>query len=69
MAAPDAARIADGVGVPRAATVAPASVLPMFGLPDAGLLLILGVDHLLDMGRSGTDGIAAAVVVLYVRPG
>ena len=43
----------------------------MFGLPDAGLLLILGVDHLLDMGRSGTNaignGIATAVVARYAR--
>ncbi len=60
-------------GVPRAATVALASVLPLFGLPDGGLLLILGVDHLLDMGRSGTNaignGIATAVVARYARPG
>lgn len=60
-------------GVPRAATVALASVLPLFGLPSSGLLLILGVDHLLDMGRSGTNaignGIAAAVVARYARPG
>ncbi len=60
-------------GVPRAAIVALASVLPAFGLPDAGLLLILGVDHLLDMGRSGTNvignALATAVVARYAGEG
>jgi len=56
-------------GVPRAAIVALAAVMPAFGLPDAGLLLILGVDHLLDMGRTATNvvgnAIATAVVARY----
>lgn len=59
-------------GVPRAAIVALAAVLPAFGLPDAGLLLILGVDHLLDMGRTATNvvgnAIATAVVARRTEP-
>ncbi|MGI4748538.1 MAG: dicarboxylate/amino acid:cation symporter [Janthinobacterium lividum] len=59
-------------GVPRAAIVALAAVMPAFGLPDAGLLLILGVDHLLDMGRTATNvvgnAIATAVVARRTEP-
>ena len=31
-------------GVPRASLVVVAAVLPMFNLPEAGVLLILGID-------------------------
>ncbi len=60
-------------GVPRAAIVSLAAVMPTFGLPDAGLLLILGVDHLLDMGRTATNvignALATAVVARRVEGG
>lgn len=53
-------------GVPRGSLVVVAAVLPMFGLPEAGILLIMGVDQIMDMARTGTNvlgnGIAAAVV-------
>ena len=53
-------------GVPRASLVVIAATLPYFGIPEAGLLLILGVDHFLDMGRAATNvvgnSIAAAAV-------
>ncbi|WP_293905150.1 dicarboxylate/amino acid:cation symporter [Phenylobacterium sp.] len=53
-------------GVPRASLVVIAATLSYFHLPEAGLLLILAVDHLLDMGRSATNvlgnSVAAAVV-------
>jgi Na+/H+-dicarboxylate symporter len=53
-------------GVPRGSLVVVAAVLPMFGLPEAGLLLIMGIDQILDMARTGTNvlgnGIATAVV-------
>jgi Na+/H+-dicarboxylate symporter len=53
-------------GVPRASLVVIAATLTYFHLPEAGLLLILAVDHLLDMGRSATNvvgnTVAAAVV-------
>lgn len=53
-------------GVPRASLVVISATLTYFKLPEAGLLLILAVDHLLDMGRSATNvignSVAAAVV-------
>jgi Na+/H+-dicarboxylate symporter len=56
-------------GVPRASLVVIAATLSYFNLPDAGLLLILAVDHLLDMGRSATNvvgnSVAAAVVAKW----
>ncbi|HBJ68307.1 MULTISPECIES: dicarboxylate/amino acid:cation symporter [Alcaligenes] len=56
-------------GVPRSALVVVAAVLPMFGLPEAGVLLIMGIDHFLDMGRTATNvlgnGIATAVVAKW----
>jgi Na+/H+-dicarboxylate symporter len=56
-------------GVPRASLVVIAATLSFFKLPEAGLLLILAVDHLLDMGRSATNvvgnSVAAAVVAKW----
>ncbi|HET9645317.1 MAG TPA: dicarboxylate/amino acid:cation symporter [Burkholderiaceae bacterium] len=56
-------------GVPRASLVVVAAVLPMFGLPEAGVLLIMGIDQILDMGRTATNvignGIATAVVAKW----
>jgi Na+/H+-dicarboxylate symporter len=56
-------------GVPRASLVVIAATLTYFNLPEAGLLLILGVDHLLDMGRSATNvlgnSVASAVVAKW----
>ena len=53
-------------GVPRASLVVISATLAYFKLPEAGLLLILAVDHLLDMGRSATNvvgnSVAAAVI-------
>lgn len=56
-------------GVPRAALVTLAAVMPQFGLPEAGLALILGIDHFLDMARTATNvlgnGYAAAVAARW----
>jgi Na+/H+-dicarboxylate symporter len=56
-------------GVPRASLVVVAAVAPLFGLPEAGLLLIMGIDQFLDMGRTATNvignGIATAVVAKW----
>jgi Na+/H+-dicarboxylate symporter len=56
-------------GVPRASLVVIAATLNQFHIPEAGLLLLLGIDHFLDMGRSATNvignGIAAAVVAKW----
>jgi Na+/H+-dicarboxylate symporter len=38
-----------------------AATLPLFKIPEAGLLLILAVDHFLDMGRTATNVIGNAV--------
>ncbi len=42
-------------GVPRASLVVIAGTLSMFHIPEAGLLLLLGIDQLLDMGRSAVN--------------
>ncbi|WP_374575437.1 dicarboxylate/amino acid:cation symporter [Phenylobacterium sp.] len=58
-------------GVPRASLVVIAATLAYFNLPEEGLLLILAVDHLLDMGRSATNvignSVAAAVVAKWEK--
>jgi len=48
-------------GVPRASLVVIAATMAMFQIPEAGLLLILAVDHFLDMGRSATNVVGNAV--------
>lgn len=53
-------------GVPRASLVVVAAVLPMFGLPEAGILLVLGIDHILDMGRTVTNVLGNAVATTVV---
>jgi len=53
-------------GVPRAALVVIAATLTYFHLPESGLLLVLGVDHLLDMGRSATNVVGNAVATVLV---
>ena len=58
-------------GVPRASLVVIAATLAYFRLPEAGLLLILAVDHLLDMGRSATNvignSLAASAVAKFEK--
>lgn len=53
-------------GVPRASLVVIAATLGQFKLPEAGLLLVLAVDHFLDMGRSATNVIGNAVAASVV---
>jgi Na+/H+-dicarboxylate symporter len=56
-------------GVPRASLVVVAAVAPMFHLPAAGILLIMGIDQILDMGRTLTNvlgnGLATAAVAKW----
>ncbi|WP_312409374.1 dicarboxylate/amino acid:cation symporter [Comamonas sp.] len=56
-------------GVPRASLVVIAATLSHFNIPEAGLLLILGIDTFLDMGRSATNAVgnslASAVVAKW----
>jgi len=53
-------------GVPRASLVVIAATLSMFSIPEAGLLMILAVDHFLDMGRSATNVVGNAVASAVV---
>ena len=54
-------------GVPRASLVVIAGTLSTFNIPEAGLLLLLGVDHILDMGRSATNVVGNAVASVAVN--
>jgi Na+/H+-dicarboxylate symporter len=58
-------------GVPRASLVVIAATISMFNIPEAGLLLILAVDHFLDMGRSATNvvgnAVASSVIAVWER--
>ncbi|WP_151994691.1 dicarboxylate/amino acid:cation symporter [Buttiauxella massiliensis] len=53
-------------GVPRSALVVLAATIPSFNIPVAGILLLMGVDHFLDMGRSAINvlgnGVATAML-------
>ena len=42
-------------GVPRSALVVLAATIPSFNIPVAGILLLMGIDHFLDMGRSAIN--------------
>ena len=53
-------------GVPRASLVVIAAGLSFFRLPEAGLVLILTIDHLLDMGRSATNVVGNSVAAVVV---
>jgi Na+/H+-dicarboxylate symporter len=55
--------------VPRASLVVIAAALPVFNIPETGLLLLLAIDQFLDMGRTATNvvgnSIATAVVAKW----
>ena len=53
-------------GVPRASLVVIAATLNQFSIPEAGLLLILGVDTFLDMGRSATNAVGNSIATAVV---
>jgi Na+/H+-dicarboxylate symporter len=53
-------------GVPRASLVVIAATLATFRIPEAGLLLIMGIDQFLDMGRSATNVIGNSVATAVV---
>ncbi|HSW23626.1 MAG TPA: dicarboxylate/amino acid:cation symporter [Burkholderiaceae bacterium] len=53
-------------GVPRASLVVIAATLAQFDIPEAGLLLILGVDTFLDMGRSATNAVGNSIATAVV---
>lgn len=51
-------------GVPRASLVVIAGTLATFHIPEAGLALLLGIDPLLDMGRSATNVVGNSVATV-----
>ena len=53
-------------GVPRASLVVIAAALPQFNIPEAGMLLLLGIDHFLDMGRSATNVVGNSIATAVV---
>lgn len=53
-------------GVPRASLVVISGVLAMFNIPEAGLLLLMGIDPLLDMGRSATNVVGNSIATAVV---
>ncbi|HSB95005.1 MAG TPA: cation:dicarboxylase symporter family transporter [Spongiibacteraceae bacterium] len=53
-------------GVPRASLVVIAATLSQFHIPEAGLLLLLGIDHFLDMARSATNVIGNSIATAVV---
>ncbi|HMC91100.1 MAG TPA: cation:dicarboxylase symporter family transporter, partial [Allosphingosinicella sp.] len=53
-------------GVPRASLVVITATLSQFNIPEAGILLVLAVDHFLDMGRSATNVVGNAVASTVV---
>jgi Na+/H+-dicarboxylate symporter len=53
-------------GVPRASLVVIAATLSTFNIPEAGLLLIMGIDQFLDMGRSATNVVGNSIATCVV---
>ena len=53
-------------GVPRASLVVISATLAQFNIPEAGLLLIIGIDQFLDMGRSATNVLGNSVATVAV---
>jgi Na+/H+-dicarboxylate symporter len=53
-------------GVPRASLVVIAGTIAMFDIPEAGLALLIGIDPLLDMGRSATNVLGNAMATAVV---
>lgn len=53
-------------GVPRASLVVIASTLAQFNIPEAGLLMVMGIDTFLDMGRSATNVIGNSLATAVV---
>lgn len=53
-------------GIPRASLVIIAGTLDHFHIPVAGILLLLGIDQILDMGRSATNVVGNAVATAVI---
>lgn len=53
-------------GVPRASLVVIAGTLSTFDIPEVGLALLLGIDPLLDMGRSATNVVGNSLATAVI---
>src|SRR5947209_9357069 len=53
-------------GVPRASLVVIAGTIATFNIPEAGLALLLGIDPLLDMGRSATNVVGNSIATAVI---
>ncbi len=53
-------------GVPRAALVVVAGTLSMYNIPQQGLLLLLGVDQVMDMARSATNVVGNSIATAVI---
>ena len=53
-------------GVARASLVVVAAILPMFNLPESGLLLIMAIDQFLDMGRTAMNVVGNSIPTAVV---
>ena len=53
-------------GVPRASLVVIAGTIATFNIPEAGVALLIGIDPLLDMGRSATNVIGNSIATAVV---
>jgi Na+/H+-dicarboxylate symporter len=52
--------------VPRASLVVIAATIAGFGIPEAGLAILLPIDQFLDMGRTGTNVVGNAIATVAV---
>jgi Na+/H+-dicarboxylate symporter len=43
-----------------------AATLPLFHLPEAGLLLIIGIDQFFDMGRTATNVVGNSLATAVI---
>ncbi|MCY1541237.1 Proton/glutamate-aspartate symporter [compost metagenome] len=53
-------------GVPRGSLVVVAAVFPGFGIPAAGIGVLLVIDQLLDMGRTATNILGNAIATAVI---
>lgn len=53
-------------GVARASVVVVAATLPMFNLPESGILLVLAIDQFFDMGRAATNVVGNSIATAVV---
>lgn len=53
-------------GVPRASLVVIAATIAGFGIPEAGIALLLPIDQFLDMGRTATNVVGNAIATVAI---